>query len=252
MENLAQLKFGSLLVIGLVKYNNAYRHWLCLCDCGGTKIVRKDRLTNGEVKCCDACKIDAHTTHGWSKTRLYSTWTSMLHRTESKKAHNYSAYGGKGIKVCDEWKDFLIFKDWAVKNGYTDDLTIDRIDNNKGYYPRNCRWVPSEAQARNKTSNLYYTINGECKLLKDWAEEYGFKYLTIYTRVVLKGMDIEEALNTPSVRDDPYRGVCYCSARDKWEVRVTKNKQTYRIGRFDSKEEGLKARNKFMKENGLI
>lgn len=256
MINLAQQRFGSLLVIGPVnkkvlgkKYGT---YWLCLCDCGGTHIVRGDRLKKGEVTCCKPCRVDKHITHNGSKTRLYQTWKSMFYRVYNKEAHNYKHYGGKGLEICKEWHDFENFRDWALSNGYKDDLTIDRIDNDKGYNPENCRWILHKEQARNKSSNLYYTINGETKLLKDWAEEYGFKYLTIYSRVILKGISIETALNTPSVKDDKYRGVVWNKEKNKWEARVDKNKKRYFVGYFSDRELAYNKRIEFLKEKGFV
>jgi hypothetical protein len=253
MSDLTNYRFGRLLVISFVDKKVLGRKygtfWLCLCECGDTKVVRADRLKNGNVVCCDSCKVNAHITHNGSKTRLYQTWKSMLYRVYNKKAHNYKHYGGKGLEVCKEWHKFENFRNWALFNGYSDKLTIDRIDNGKGYSPENCRWILHEEQARNKSSNLYYTINGETKLLKDWAEEYGFKYLTIYSRVILKGIPIETALNTPSVKDDKYRGILWREDRKKWAVRINVNKKRYCLGHFDDRESAYIAKMNFLRES---
>ena len=90
------------------------------------------------------------TTHGESRTRIYRTWSNMLLRCFNEKTINYARYGGRGITVCDEWKEYIPFRDWALVNGYTDSLQIDRIDNNNGYYPANCRWVTVSENAKNR------------------------------------------------------------------------------------------------------
>jgi hypothetical protein len=97
----------------------------------------------------------------------------MLTRCENPHAVNYCDYGGRGIKVCEEWHDFKAFYDWAVANGYRDNLTIDRIDNNRGYEPGNCRWVTRSVQAKNRRSTRLIEFGGETKCIADWARQFG-------------------------------------------------------------------------------
>ena len=103
-------------------------------------------------------------------TRIYSIWCGMKARCYGKSDKNYSRYGAVGISVCDEWKDdFMSFYNWSMQNGYSDDLTIDRIDGKKGYCPENCRWVDYKVQANNTTRNRIITYNGQSKTMSEWA-----------------------------------------------------------------------------------
>lgn len=123
------------------------------------------------------------TTHGLSHTRIHRIWRGMKARCYNPNHDRYHCYGSRGITVCKEWKeDFLSFYDWAMNNGYSNELSIDRIDVNGPYSPENCTWSSQSTQSRNKQDTLYSTINGITKPLIIWAEENGIKYKTITTR----------------------------------------------------------------------
>ena len=128
-----------------------------------------------------------------SKTRPYDIWQNMKGRCYNPHNPRYDRYGGRGITVCDEWKeDFNAFYEWSVQNGYSDDLTIDRIDNDKGYSPDNCRWATQEEQARNRESNIKITIGNATKTLKEWCEIFELDYRKInmrYRRNNYRGID---------------------------------------------------------------
>lgn len=134
------------------------RVFRCQCDCGKITDVTRDSLTSGNTKSCGCLSkinvqkaIEAETIHGKTNTRLYRIWCHMKDRCYREGNNRYQYYGGRGIRICEEWKnDFQKFYDWAVTHGYRDDLSIDRIDNDKGYFPGNCRWVDVATQSRNR------------------------------------------------------------------------------------------------------
>lgn len=162
IKDITGQKFGRLTVVkfhGVDKGGNAL--WVCVCECGNQSVVRGCSLRNGRIKSCGCTRCDRRMKknpsykHGLYKHRLYSVWSSMKERCYNPKGTEYSSYGGRGITVCPEWRNnFKAFYDWAVSNGYDEtaprgQCTIDRIDNNKGYSPNNCRWIPQKQQYKN-------------------------------------------------------------------------------------------------------
>lgn len=135
--------------------------------------------------------------HGLYKNRLYGIWSNMKTRCCSETYHLYKDYGARGIEVCDEWlNDFEHFYNWAISNGYQDNLTIDRINNNGNYEPSNCRWVDMKTQNRNRRSNVWLECRGQKKILNDWAKDLNVDRRTISRRLKL-GWSVENALFTP-------------------------------------------------------
>lgn len=191
-------------------YNKAQKTFHCRCDCGFEKDVRATDLDKGAVTSCGRKEcfwhgVNGRTLFGLSKQRLYGIWSGMKDRCYDEKALAYSDYGGRGIMICDEWRDnFIAFYFWAKQNGYQDDLSIDRIDVNGNYEPSNCRWATMKEQAINKRpySELpkrkqwgeQWEINGETKYINEWCEEYGVSVATVRYRVKKKGMSPYEAL----------------------------------------------------------
>lgn len=162
-------------------------YWICQCACGAVRSVNRSTLVNGRSQSCGCKPSDnrkgINKTHGMSKTRIYHEWLSMRRRCSSPNIKCASSYFEKGITVCDEWKDdFCAFHEWALENGYNDNLTIDRIDNSIGYSPSNCRWISFEAQQSNKTNNVYIDYNGEKWCLRTLCNHIGFPYKTAHRR----------------------------------------------------------------------
>lgn len=179
-------KFGRLTAISRLKGSRAIpAKWKCVCDCGETVFVDTNKLLSGHTASCGCLQRErtgnASRKHGLRHSRLYKTWCNMKTRCYNRKSTDFYNYGGRGITVCDEWKtDFLAFYNWAMSNGYRDDLSIDRIDNDKGYSPDNCRWATSKEQARNKANTVKITLCDETKSLKDWCDIYNLDYYTVY------------------------------------------------------------------------
>jgi hypothetical protein len=141
--------------------------------------------------------MDKRVNHGLCGTRIHSIHRDMLARCYNPHKVRYERYGGRGITVCDEWrgKDGLKhFYEWSMANGYTDKLTIDRIDNDGNYEPNNCRWVSAEHQVNNTSRNIYITFDGVTHTLAEWCKIYGLPYTKVYQRVHTMHWDYERAL----------------------------------------------------------
>ena len=140
------------------------------------------------------------TYHGKSSTRLYDIWRGMKERCYRPKHLRFGKYGGRGISICDEWRNsFEVFEKWAINNGYNESLTIERIDVNGNYEPNNCRWATNKEQQNNKQNNRRITWNDETKTLAEWSEIVGIKKTTLKERLNA-GWDVEAALTTPVKR----------------------------------------------------
>ena len=175
--------------------------WLCKCDCGNYTKVRGGNLKNGAVKSCGCLKHVSHTkTHGMQNTRLYSLWNAMKSRCNNPKVKSYERYGGRGISVCEQWeKSFVSFYEWAINNGYEENLSIDRIDNDGNYCPENCRWIPFEEQCNNRRSNIVFKYNGEKHNLMQWCKLLNLDYKFIHNRIYRMKWDFEKAITTPKL-----------------------------------------------------
>lgn len=190
-------RFDRLVAIKPKYIKNGSYYWECKCDCGVIKDIDGASLRAGRIKSCGCLKeemIKNNTTHGLSESRLYNIHYHMIDRCYNFNNNAYYNYGGRGITVCDEWKnDFLSFYNWAINNGYQDDLTIERIDNNKGYNPSNCRWCTMYDQSRNKRNNRYVNYNGDDIVLSDISRAYNIPGTSL-RRYLEKGYSIEEIL----------------------------------------------------------
>lgn len=175
--------------------------WLCECKCGKRKIIQASNLRNHSSKSCGCIRKEElsqrNIRHGMAGTRLYGIWNNMIQRTTNANNPRYCDYGGRGIEVCKEWKeDFEVFEKWAIENGYAENLTIDRKDNDKGYCPDNCRWATKKEQNLNTRQNHYLTFNGETKSLAEWADVTGIKRRILSDRINKLGWSAEKALTT--------------------------------------------------------
>jgi hypothetical protein len=202
-KDLAGQRFGRLLVNG--RGGSTRRiYWICNCDCGKILSVRQDHLLSGATKSCGCLgrenSIKAHlgksfnTTHGLSNKRLYKIWYGMLERCYKLKHQAFDDYGGRGITVCSDWRnDVTAFYQWAIKNGYSDNLTLDRIDVNGNYDPSNCQWATWKQQNSNKRNNHLIEYQGIKMTLSEWANSIGIDK-RLLDRRLSSGWNLDKAL----------------------------------------------------------
>lgn len=155
MNNFIGCRFGRLVVIAEAERSKSRRRrWECVCDCGGQTVTDTTKLTSGNTKSCGCLTKDTararHLLHGGKGSRLYNIWKNARQRCRNPKTPDYILYGGRGIQFSPIWDDFAVFRDWAMANGYQDDLTIDRINPDGDYCPENCRWVGWKEQRQNQ------------------------------------------------------------------------------------------------------
>lgn len=218
-EEFVGRKFGRLTVLELAEPHvcpsgEIFPRWRCQCECGNITEVYQSSLVTGSAKSC-GCLAKENTAkknrerclkHGGSVRgnidRLYRVWRGMKERCYSEKHKSYKRYGGRGIKVCDEWlHDYEAFRAWSYANGYDENAkygkcSLDRIDFDGNYCPENCRWVDYKVQANNASYNRLLTLNGETHTLSQWAEITKIPYDRIKQRLQ-RGYTDEEALTLP-------------------------------------------------------
>jgi hypothetical protein len=204
IKDLTGQRFGRLTVIGLHPTETRKTYWACQCDCGNAKVVRSDSLQSGAIRSCGCLKkeqdrenLEANHSHKMSGTRIYGIWQGMKGRCYNPHDARYDRYGGRGITVCNEWKDsFEAFYEWTMANGYSENLTIDRKDNDKGYSPLNCRWATSKEQSNNRSTNISITIGNATKSLTEWCEIFDLDFKTVVSRYNRNGfIGIDELFN---------------------------------------------------------
>lgn len=188
---LAGTQRGDLSIIKIDHFEpKKGNYWLCRCKCGKEVILPTNRLMSGSSRSCPDCgkRKNAEraakrlTTHGLSKNnpRLFAIWKEIISRCSYKGDTGYKYYGAVGLAIADEWKEYPAFYEWAMSHGYRDDLSIDRIDNAKGYNPDNCRWETDKVQGVNHSNSILVTINGTTMCLNDWARAAGVWRQTVY------------------------------------------------------------------------
>lgn len=190
-------------MLTIIKYaglsDRGQRLWLCKCDCGNTIVKSTNALHEKKRHSCGCLRRNHpnNTRHGMCYTRINSIYRKMKQRCLSPYDYRYKDYGGRGIKICDEWlgrEGFRNFYKWAMENGYTDELTIDRIDVNGNYEPSNCRWATNLEQSKNTRKNVRATYRGKTMILKDWSRELGIPYETLRRKFHKYGQSIEKVV----------------------------------------------------------
>ena len=184
-------KFGRWTVIEETTMTGRYvRRFRCKCDCGTEKVVRMSKLRYGQSRSCGCLSREmciamrkSEATHGLSGHHLHSVWNGMKQRCLNPHNPAYVNYGGRGISVCDEWMEFVPFYEWAVRDGYKRDLTLERKGNNKGYSPDNCTWATRQEQGNNTRQNVKVEYRAVTKTLTQWAHIVGMTPATLFYRV---------------------------------------------------------------------
>lgn len=216
VKNIAGQRFGRLVALSYTlkpegKSGKRVAIWLCKCDCGNYKEVLSTHLVQGATQSCGCLHKELFTamfqTHGLTKKRFYLIWQNMLTRTGNKRVPSYYLYGGRGITVCDKWSDFMNFKadmydkylEHVEKFGEKD-TSIERIDNDKGYCPVNCRWATRAEQSLNTRRNKRYLINDELLSLTEISRKYNIAVETLFYRLK-KGWPMDKILIDPSLRN---------------------------------------------------
>lgn len=211
MIDLKNKRFGRLVIKSFAGFkiigNRRNRVWCCICDCGNEINVLARSLKSGNTKSCGCLSIEKSriraknnfTIHGKTKTRLYKIWSKMRERCDKKYYIKFKNYGGRGIKVCSEWQKFIPFYNWAMENGYKENLTIDRKDVNGNYDPDNCRWATTKQQGNNKRNNHVVEYRGKTMTITQWNDLLGFKK-GIFSLRIRRGMCIEKAI-TKRIRE---------------------------------------------------
>lgn len=253
MRDLTGKKFGKLTVINRVDNKGEKVCWLCKCDCGNETCVTTSNLVTGHIKSCGC----GHCKHGYAKNneknRLYSIWRHMIERCYREDTNGFSQYGGRGITVCEEWrKDVSLFISWAIENGYKDNLSIDRMDNDKGYSPENCRWVSQSEQCNNKRNNIVIEYKGKKQTLTQWCEDLKVPFNLAQKRYH-RGWEVDRIFNEPVKKSET--GVRGVSIRKdgktiKYRAYIYEGNKRKHIGTYDNLEDAVSARRQAEKERG--
>ena len=190
MKDITGKRYGKLTVIKHLGLFKNLHWWECKCDCGNIMKSTVGRLNFKLAVSCGCGQREAarrickeRSRHNMKNTRIYNIWHSIKQRCFYKKSISFPSYGGRGITMCNEWLDFINFKDWALSSGYADNLSIDRKEVNGNYEPSNCRWFTSIQQANNRRNSNPITFNGKTLSLKEWSRIYNIKTPTLKNRL---------------------------------------------------------------------
>lgn len=198
-KNITGQKFGRLIAL-FYELKNGLRYWHCKCDCGNFKKILASNLISGKSQSCGClCKeriAAAHITHGMAKTRTHRCWNQMRQRCTNEKLRVFKHYGGRGIAVCERWDSFENFLGDLGKCP-SSQHSIERRNNDLGYFPANCYWATRKEQANNRRSSRYLTFQGDTLTMQQWVEKLGINQGTLSTRLNRHHWSVEKALSTP-------------------------------------------------------
>lgn len=197
-KNYEGMVVGRITIGALKEVKNQKTYWTAICVCGNTYTIASTDMWKLKGYGCKDCAKISHQSHGLSRSRIYRIWVGMKQRCLGGH-HTYKNYGGRGISICEQWLDFEIFNKWAMENGYTSSLTIERNDVNGNYEPSNCRWATMKEQNDNKRTSHFLEINGVLKTLSQWSKEYNISPNTVTFRLN-KGYTPLQALSEPPSR----------------------------------------------------
>lgn len=206
-NDLTGQKFGRLTVLREAGHPRSGIYlWECVCDCEAHThiILEGGKLKSGNTKSCGCLNREKiikrnkeNALYHPKNQKIFGRWVGMKDRCYNPNHKKFQYYGGKGIRICDEWlNNYSAFEDWSLNNGFSDELTIDRIDSDKDYSPDNCRWVTWEVQHNNTSRNKYLTYKGRTQSLSDWCKELGLNYGRTKARLNACHWTVEEAFES--------------------------------------------------------
>lgn len=243
-------KYNRLTAIKFIKKDkHGGSIWECLCECGNTSYVRLGALRAGQVKQCSKCSNTDKISVPIMNKRIRNIYKGMKRRCYETNRAEYHRYGGRGISVCNEWLIYPDkFEEWSLLNGYSETLSIDRIDNNGNYEPSNCRWTDDKVQGNNRRDNRTIEHNGESLTVSQWAGKLNIDRTTIYNRIQNKE-SLDSVLNSMDVRTQKsksgIKGISWSNPKEVWILRVQEDGKRLTIGTYRELENASYAKEKY-------
>ncbi len=261
MKDITGQRFGRIVaLLPIEERKDSKIQWKCICDCGNTPTICGKSLRTGNTNSCGCLQKEKarkniikfleegnspNIIHGMAGTRIYQIWKNIHRRCDKKGSTHYERYGGRGITYDIRWKSFEKFYE-DMKEGYSDELTIDRIDNNDNYYKENCRWVDMKEQANNRSSNHHIEWNGEKLNIQQWADRLKIPRVRINSRL-LRGWSDLEAIGFKKRPIKERKGNIYLNPqKNKYEAKIIVNKKLFYLGCYKTEKEARSELNKFI------